>query len=225
MSISPKRASDIISYLSENYPLSKHNLHHLKRARKICPNHLKLLLGPSEEINSEDFDAYSESCESCSRYEEVQVPSIPPFTKAQMVIWSKYWPCNIVQPSILPYSHSEEEKKSLEPVFLSSEAGSTQLFVAETSYLVKALNGEEVWQHSTLQCINQFKVPEEDYLCTKAVAVLFEEPCIMCAMALVHSRVKHVYFSEDSKEGAFTHHKLQERSLNYMYRIFKYQLK
>ena len=45
---------------------------------------------------------------------------------------------------------------------------------------------------------------EEDYLCQDCDVVLTVEPCIMCAMALVHSRVRRVAFWENDPEfGGF----------------------
>ncbi len=37
---------------------------------------------------------------------------------------------------------------------------------------------------------------DERYLCNGAVLVTTVEPCVMCSMALVHSRVAAVYFAE-----------------------------
>jgi len=45
---------------------------------------------------------------------------------------------------------------------------------------------------------------EEDYLCQDCDVVLTVEPCIMCAMALVHSRVRRVAFwASDPEFGGF----------------------
>ena len=75
-----------------------------------------------------------------------------------------------------------------------------------------------------MQAINLFQVGADQYLCTDAIAICFHEPCIMCAMALVHSRVQRVYYLQKSEKGAFTFWKLHERSVNYMYRIFHLQI-
>lgn len=41
---------------------------------------------------------------------------------------------------------------------------------------------------------------DEDYLCQDCDVVLLVEPCIMCAMALVHSRARRVAFWEADQE-------------------------
>lgn len=62
------------------------------------------------------------------------------------------------------------------------------------------------------------------YLCTGYDIYLAWEPCAMCAMALVHQRVRRVFFySPNSSAGALgSVHRLQgERSLNHHYAVFR----
>ncbi|KAJ8554469.1 hypothetical protein K7X08_025147 [Anisodus acutangulus] len=61
------------------------------------------------------------------------------------------------------------------------------------------------------------------YLCTGCDIYLAWEPCPMCAMALVHQRVRRIFFSfPNSNAGALgSVHRLQgERSLNHHYAVF-----
>ncbi|XP_053962058.1 probable inactive tRNA-specific adenosine deaminase-like protein 3 [Anastrepha ludens] len=61
------------------------------------------------------------------------------------------------------------------------------------------------------------------YLCTGYEMFLSQEPCLMCAMALVHSRVRRVYFQKRSKNGALVSrlklHSVKE--LNHHYEVFE----
>ncbi|PHT87190.1 hypothetical protein T459_09296 [Capsicum annuum] len=62
------------------------------------------------------------------------------------------------------------------------------------------------------------------YLCTGYDIYLAWEPCAMCAMALVHQRVRRIFFSSpNSNAGALgSVHRLQgERSLNHHYAVFR----
>ncbi|GLT57597.1 hypothetical protein SLA2020_305580 [Shorea laevis] len=62
------------------------------------------------------------------------------------------------------------------------------------------------------------------YLCTGYDIYLVWEPCTMCAMALVHQRIKRIFYSfPNPKAGALgSVHRLQgEKSLNHHYAVFR----
>ncbi|KZV16931.1 putative inactive tRNA-specific adenosine deaminase-like protein 3 [Dorcoceras hygrometricum] len=62
------------------------------------------------------------------------------------------------------------------------------------------------------------------YLCTGYDIYFVWEPCIMCAMAVVHQRIKRVFFAfPNPNEGALgSKHRLQgEKSLNHHYAVFR----
>ena len=89
------------------------------------------------------------------------------------------------------------------------------LYIPISSYMVIGRPGDNTpLEHEVMQAINLFQVGADQYLCTDAIAIYFHEPCIMCAMALVHSRVQRVYYLQKSEKGAFTFWKLHERSVN-----------
>lgn len=62
------------------------------------------------------------------------------------------------------------------------------------------------------------------YLCTGYDIYLLREPCLMCAMALVHSRARRVFFLEPTSNGALTSsfrlHTVKE--LNHHYEVFQF---
>ncbi|CAH2066742.1 unnamed protein product, partial [Thlaspi arvense] len=65
---------------------------------------------------------------------------------------------------------------------------------------------------------------ERPYLCTGYDIFLLWEPCTMCAMALVHQRVKRIFyaFPNPTAGGLGSVHRLQgEKSLNHHYAVFR----
>ncbi|KAJ0241127.1 Cytidine and deoxycytidylate deaminase domain-containing protein [Hirschfeldia incana] len=65
---------------------------------------------------------------------------------------------------------------------------------------------------------------EKPYLCTGYDIFLVCEPCTMCAMALVHQRIKRIFyaFPNPTAGGLGSVHRLQgEKSLNHHYAVFR----
>lgn len=61
------------------------------------------------------------------------------------------------------------------------------------------------------------------YLCTGYDVYLTDEPCSMCAMALVHSRARRIFFHKSNAKGAVkTLTKLHTiKALNHHYEVFQ----
>uniref|UniRef100_A0A1A9V259 CMP/dCMP-type deaminase domain-containing protein n=1 Tax=Glossina austeni TaxID=7395 RepID=A0A1A9V259_GLOAU len=63
------------------------------------------------------------------------------------------------------------------------------------------------------------------YLCTGYDVYLSQEPCLMCSMALLHSRVKRIFFLYESKTNGSlkTRFKLQQvKDLNHHYEVYQF---
>lgn len=92
-------------------------------------------------------------------------------------------------------------------------------------------------RHATLSCISQIAsirnkplAPDEaptrngaDYLLTSLTMFITHEPCVLCSMSLVHSRVREVVFVYPSSAGGFStkvgvH---GHRSLNHQFKVYR----
>ncbi|XP_029638209.1 probable inactive tRNA-specific adenosine deaminase-like protein 3 [Octopus sinensis] len=67
------------------------------------------------------------------------------------------------------------------------------------------------------------KTDSQPYLCTGYDLYVTQEPCIMCAMALVHSRIRCVFYGTSSPDGALgSRYKLHlQKNLNHHYEVFR----
>ena len=68
--------------------------------------------------------------------------------------------------------------------------------------------------------------PDNHYLCTDLMVISIYEPCLMCAMAMVHSRIKYFFYLFPHNTGALeTNFQLQFiKPLNHHYRAYKIDL-
>lgn len=64
---------------------------------------------------------------------------------------------------------------------------------------------------------------DQPYICTGYELYLTREPCVMCAMALVHSRISRVFYGAASPDGALgTKYKIHcQKGLNHHFEVYK----
>lgn len=182
---------------------------------------------------------------------ELNVPRFPPPTREISQKWSSaYWPVswkgnpnhqflNSVEIDIeyvrnLIHSLKEIEKESnsiLASIFVNQEN--------KIQCTTKCYSHNDPFQHSIMQGIEQVSLEEQkkrkdlstskqdrsNYLCQNMTVFSSHEPCVMCCMALVHSRISRLIYlrSSPSSGGLETNYQLGDREgLNWKFEIWKW---
>jgi len=174
-----------------------------------------------------------------------EVPAVKPKTRAQFEDAKQYWPSTFHEDkaleSMLSGTHlSEEEVKELTQLYTRVEEIEGALVYDSTrKKVVSEASGQwdkrsDPLAHPVMRCIKLLAEEQQrldtnegvkdQYLSTGFDVFLHSEPCTMCAMALIHCRVKRVFFSAPNPRlGAFmSRWRLQElRELNHHYQVFR----
>ncbi|XP_051567087.1 probable inactive tRNA-specific adenosine deaminase-like protein 3 [Myxocyprinus asiaticus] len=77
--------------------------------------------------------------------------------------------------------------------------------------------------YSSPETLSNAKETGQPYICTGYDLYVTREPCVMCAMALVHSRINRVFYGAPSADGALgSKYKIHcQKDLNHHFEVFK----
>ncbi|KAL1298857.1 hypothetical protein AAHE18_18G063200 [Arachis hypogaea] len=121
------------------------------------------------------------------------------------------------------YLFPSEENNGEKPLELDHENPSSTSSPAKRQKTVcTAVENDDDQLKARSQSSNQLL--ERPYLCTGYDIYLVWEPCTMCAMALVHQRIRRIFYAFPNRNaGALgSVHRLQgEKSLNHHYAVFR----
>jgi tRNA(Arg) A34 adenosine deaminase TadA len=210
------------------------------RRIKQDPNGETLLLLPKATSPSEAEDIVT-----------VRVPALIPVSEMQHESWSRrYWPIDKVRAAIgsLPKSLTVAELQNAETwvtritrLIDSTEESAAIIVDVRSNQIVGqcVCGGKSKLRHAAMESIaevgrtvrfhkgseKQSTLASDDtYLCTGFDAYLTHEPCSMCAMALLHSRVRRVYWISPNKMRGALGSVLRLHTLagiNHRYRVFR----
>ena len=219
--------------LPELAPLPKH----LKRVRKR-DDELHVLLGPPSSPLSPLWPALAASSSGLFPVpvpELARVPVTAPRTREQFLFLSSLWPCQFVEPVLATPPISPETKEAFSHYLqLAGKEGCVVVDWAERRVVCRiesgasSLSSRPFDRHVAMLAVREAGRQIEDrrrqLLCTGYFVFVGHEPCVMCAMALVHARVAAVVIGAKCLEtGALTGDTLRIGShpkLNHRYAVY-----
>lgn len=232
-----KCASKIIQTLNTRFPLP--DLRHLKRIRPIFDdeggktNLIRIIVcNYEEELSEDDKKDFPEKTE----FSTENVPSTGPWLAEHLSRFNQMWPCVFHKSSLEAEWKLEQDLAERIYDRFGSDFGEDDCLIIdpETDTVVGrgSLNmPKNPLDHSIMRAIESVsskaiskEIPSTQYLCTGFHVLLRKEPCFMCAMALVHSRVTAVIFEDtDSENGAYCSQTDCKwiRSCNHSYQVYK----
>lgn len=208
-------ASRTIQVVNQRFPLP--DLRHLKRVKPVFREDgkkdatVKIVLKLAE-INVEDLDTKDLLIKGV---ETVDVPAVAPLTMDQFEQYNSLWPVVFHQSNLQKQAEVDlemctnvfEEHRGLldeydciifDPVShaVVGRATSTDPKTPLDHCVMRAIEDVASKARSS-------SLPPSQYLCTGFHVLLRTEPCFMCAMAFVHSRIAALIFIEaDGRHGS-----------------------
>ena len=231
-------ACKCIPQYSSLHPLPRH----LKRVKQIpCdPEHLLLLVKPlcSSSIESKDIKDLSsiESNEDVKEEEDVivEVAWNESVTRTEWIEANALWPCDFFNSAVEKQAQQHHQHllsllTPLEsPLISESTITNVHIFYKQQHHPISIMCEDEVERDCRKHCaftlvqkVADLKIT--DYLLTDCIVVLPKEPCLACAMALLHSRVESVVFREPTTVGALssTVNLMLIPGLNHYYKLYQ----
>ncbi|KAM0673712.1 adenosine deaminase [Gurleya vavrai] len=199
----------------------------LKRVKKGKNENLILVQEASIEI-SDELNIFLKN----KKLETITLYNQKPYTQPQYKTANEKWPCF--------YFPQKEEKLNIKYIFnifntffydkiiINNNCCSEMCIIFnETEIYCVQKDENHPFLHSVFKAVELVSQSKKGYLCTGLDAFLYSEPCIACAMALVHGRIKRVFYIYDRiyHDAPFSKLKLcYNKNLNHRYDVFKIKL-
>lgn len=197
---------------------------------------------------SEDWEQCKLPAETADQIITVKVPRYPAETKEQFVAGRALWPINYHPATPPPELTPEEKQRYISAMRLAIEFGHLAFLNGNlpVGMVILDKNGNVVSEcgdnrktmfldhccfagirnqseRMHIQLGRKRASKEDPYLCTDCDVVITREPCIMCGMCLLHSRVRRVIYGCDDRNGCFNSHVHlhYKEPLNHHFRVFR----
>ncbi|KAI8898452.1 cytidine deaminase-like protein [Globomyces pollinis-pini] len=243
ISISNKKTQSLLKLLDSKFPLK--DLYFLKRIQKLNQSHNQLIVCKECDIDLESLNTILNEFEDYS-IDIIEVSKYPALTRSQFDDWRLLWPMTFhITPHQDELNLSESQSADfyftklslLDPklnhgmivnpksntIVTETEMNSKHPLNHTVMLLINNVSQLQLQRADELNASGKRKSSLEDYLCNGFDLYIANEPCTMCTMALVHSRIRRVFYVNSYKYGALgsqyqfhTH-----ESLNHHFQVWK----
>ncbi|KTW30240.1 hypothetical protein T552_00717 [Pneumocystis carinii B80] len=248
--IKEKETKLIIKFIEECLPCETLDLSYLKRLRKINGNEgnnmLEVILHSTRGLSFEELEKKLKERSINMEVRIVQVSKYAPLTYEQFHAWKVLWPLhfrkNILKlaeftdTTILKLkelmNHTWDLANKSKEIKIASIFVNMDLNVVVSSIDLR-LSSKNPLKHSIINCITEIgKMLEKQgmlitkgffYLCKDLIVITTHEPCVMCCMAMVHSRIFRIFYSINMpKTGGLesNYHIHGRNELNHRYEVY-----
>ncbi|VDN02804.1 unnamed protein product [Thelazia callipaeda] len=225
-----------IELLLQILPSMSAKMSHLKRVENG-----RILIQPTEVMLSQELVEKLQTVISNVCIIKVNVPLRKPITRQQFLWTKQYWPtafhCNKQNEALLDGTFfSIQEQLKIDHFYWESKKvgnGRSGCIFVDPNGNVVAKSGARNTPlgHAVMTAIsdlcNYHRIENSNvsqYLGTGYDVYLTDEPCAMCAMALVHFRVRRVFYGKRTLSGGVYESSWriqEEKSLNHHYTVFR----
>ncbi|EMR10825.1 hypothetical protein PNEG_00971 [Pneumocystis murina B123] len=212
--IDKKETRSIIKFIEESLPYETLDLSYLKRLRKINKNDrndmLEVILHSTKDLSLEELEKRLKEQSINIEVRIAQVSKYAPLTYEQFNAWGVLWPLHFRKNILKSVDFTDTTLLKLKKLMnhtwnlanKSKEIKIATIFVdLDLNVIVSCidlrLSSKNPLKHSIINSITEIESSKKDlfYLCKDLIVITTHEPCVMCCMALVHSRVLRVFYS------------------------------
>lgn len=229
--IPPKLTANLLRFAASHLPCLE-GIEHVKRVKKdLQTGQLQVVLAQCQSITKSELEQIIATHWDNGEL-EIQVDRVPgtvPRTPKQLSECTQLWPVSY-RPSLLPQMSEiavdSSDRKYIEECL---ETLDTVLVADPKSRNVRVnyhpIASKNPLDHSVMCCVAQVACQNKDtmYLCENLDVFVGFEPCVMCTMALVHSRIGRLFIrSQKRPAGGITRYHLHSRrALNHRFAAYR----